>query len=82
MQNSIDNGWFGFFDPTDRPKHSNMQDDGSAALKMALAEHNARHAAEPPDKPDKQPETCDAAEKAVNPAQQILATISAKKKFW
>ena len=82
MQNSINKGWFGFFDPTDRPKHSSTQNDGSAALKAALAAHNARHQAEPPDEPDKQPETCGAAEKAVNPAQQILAKISAKKKFW
>ena len=84
MQNSIDKGWFGFFDPTDRPKHSSTQNDGSAALKAALAAHNARHQAEPPDKPDKQPETRGAEEKAktVNPAQQILAKISAKKKFW
>ena len=84
MKKSIDHGWFGFFDPTDSSPHHKMGDDGSAAAKAALAEHNARHQPKPPDKPDRQPEISSAEEKAKGRtnAQQIMDNLKNKKKSW
>ena len=83
MKKSIDHGWFGFFDPTDGSPHHKKGDDGSAAAKAALAEHNARQAAKPPDKPDKQPEIRSTEEKAKGKTHaQRLMEIAKGKKSW
>jgi len=83
MKKSIDHGWFGFFDPTDGSPHHKKGDDGSAAAKAALAKHNARQAAKPPDKPDKQPEIRSTEEKAKGKTHaQRLMEIAKGKKSW
>ena len=81
MQKSIAHGWFGFFDPTDGSPHHKIGDDGSAAAKAALAEHNARQAAKPPDKPDKQPEIRSAEDRAKGKtnAQRLMEIAKSKK---
>ena len=83
MKKSIDHGWFGFFDPTDSSPHHKMGDDGSAAAKAALAEHNARHQPKPPDKPDRQPEIRSAEDKAKGKthAQRMMDNLKNRKKF-
>ena len=77
MQKSIAHGWFGFFDPTDYSPHHNKGDDGSAAAKAALAEHNARHQPKPP---DKQPEICSAEEiaRGRTNAQRMMDNLKKK----
>ena len=84
MKKSIDHGWFGFFDPTDGSPNHKKGDDGSAAAKAALAEHNARQAAKPPDKPDRQPEIHSAEDRAKGRtnAQQIMDNLKNRKKIW